>query len=76
MSMNRMTPPEAWEGFVGNQTPEEFMEVSRQKGFPNVTEASIAYVNDSPDMFGNVDQVERFDIALLLCAYIRAQGIN
>lgn len=42
---------EIWAGFVGSQTPQEFIEISRQKGYTTTEQAVAAYVRELPDMF-------------------------
>mgnify|MGYP001563404662 CR=1 FL=1 len=66
----RMTPGEAWGGFVGSQTPQEFMEISRQKGFTTVEEACGVYAADVPAIFGADAQVPE-NLAELLTEYVR-----
>lgn len=69
-----MTPAEAWEGFVGSQTPSEFMEISHQKGLITVEAAVNAYVQDFPAMFNlNPSERERSEIVVLLTEYIVEQ---
>ena len=50
---------EMWDGYVGSQTPQEFMNISRQ-GNPDITiEQSVAeYVAEIPTMFGAYHEVE------------------
>lgn len=68
---DRMTPAQAWEGYVGSQTPQEFMEVSAQKGLADDW-AVHEYVKDLPAMFGqSYTDDELIEIAGLLLAYIR-----
>lgn len=42
---------EIWSGFVGSQTPQEFMEISQELGHTTAQEAVAAYVRELPDMF-------------------------
>jgi hypothetical protein len=77
MTMANLTPAQAWDGFVGSQTPQEFVEVSRQKGLLTVDDAVYAYVMDIPTMFQQeYTTPELLGVNRLLCAYIREQGIN
>lgn len=48
--MRAMTPAEAWEGFVGNQTPEEFWRLSYEQGARTYHEAAERYVRELPQM--------------------------
>jgi hypothetical protein len=48
---DHMTPAQAWERFVGNQSPAEFMEISRANGYATAAEAVTAYVVELPRMF-------------------------
>jgi hypothetical protein len=64
------TPSEAWEGFVGDQTPAEFMALN-----PNLTpqEAAAQYVNDpafDANTEGAITAEEKTVIAALLARYI------
>lgn len=46
----RLTPSDAWDQFVGEQTPEEFMRVSRLQGFVTPETATADYVRCYPSM--------------------------
>lgn len=75
MMQTRLTPAQAWEGFVGSQTPQEFMELSRQKGESNIEWAVADYVKDIPAMFGQpYTEDELLDIAAALATFIREKG--
>lgn len=41
-----MTAGQAWEGFVGSQTPAEFIQISREQGHTTTEAAVVAYVQD------------------------------
>lgn len=49
--MRDMTPAEAWEGFVGNQSPDEFWQISQEQGAQTYDEAAERYVRELPHMF-------------------------
>lgn len=68
-----MTPYEAWEGYVGDQTPQEFMEISASKGFSTIEQAVADYVADLPDIQPDVEfeEGDLEQIAVLLAQYIR-----
>lgn len=68
----QLTPAEVWEGFVGSQTPAEFMEESNKKGLLTVSAAVEAYVKEIPQMFGQTyTEDQLLDIAAGLTDYIR-----
>jgi len=48
--MRTMTPAEAWEGFVGSQTPEEFWRISHEQGARTYYEAAERYARDLPNI--------------------------
>lgn len=49
--MRDLTPAEAWEGFVGSQTPQEFWELSHEQGARTYYEAAERYARDLPAIF-------------------------
>lgn len=49
--MRAMSPAEAWEGFVGSQTPQEFWELSHEQGAATYAEAAQKYARDLPRLF-------------------------
>jgi len=69
---------EIWAGFVGSQSPAEFMEVSRSKGYNTAEEAVAAYVRELPNMFPDdditADQLPEIHDGLL--RYLAEHGIN
>jgi hypothetical protein len=74
MAQDRMTPAQAWEGFVGSQTVADFMAYSRRNGRTTPAEAVTAYVADLSRMFPaeNITADDQATIAPLLIAYIEA----
>lgn len=65
---------QAWDGFVGSQTPEEFMRISREEGLNTVEAAVAAYIADIPNLFSMTDEERQAipaDLADLLAACIR-----
>jgi hypothetical protein len=68
--ISNLTPSAAWEGFVGSQTPQEFMDISRQRGYETVVAAVAAYVAEATDIFGDLTDQERETAAELLTQYI------
>lgn len=70
-----MSPVSAWEGFVGNQTPAEFVGSSMVKGFASVLGAVAEYIIDINDMFGeNFTDEELNEIGLLLIQHLSDNG--
>ena len=69
---------EIWAGFVGSQTPQEFIEISRSKGYTTTEEAVAAYVRELPDMFPydeiTADQLPEIEKGLL--RYLAEHGIH
>ena len=51
ITMTQQQIADIWAGFVGSQTPAEFMEISREQGHTTAQEAVAAYVADIPAMF-------------------------
>lgn len=45
------TPSQAWEGWVGNQSSDEFWTISRQEGHVTIEAAAAAYAKDLPEIF-------------------------
>lgn len=79
--MRAMTPAEAWEGFVGSQTPQEFWELSHEQGARTYYEAAAKYVRDLPNLFreewatwGPGDFPDLDKLAFLLADYMEEQG--
>lgn len=69
-----MSPAEAWQGFVGAQTPQEFWDTSREQGAQNVEWAVINYVNDMPNLssdWRNLTDSQQGVIMFLLTGYLR-----
>lgn len=78
--MRAMTPAEAWEGFVGSQTPQEFWELSHEQGATTYYEAATRYARDLPNIFreewaemeaGDYPDLNR--VASLLADYMEEQ---
>lgn len=68
---------EIWQGFVGSQTPDEFMEISRQRGYVTAEEAVATYVRELPDMFPYdeiTDQLPEIERGLL--RYLAEHGYH
>lgn len=78
--MRDLTPAEAWEGFVGNQTPAECWQVSYEQGARTYYEAAERYVRDLPnivdDWLGREpgDYPDLDKLAFLLADYMEEQG--
>jgi hypothetical protein len=51
MTILNASAAEMWAGYVGSQTPAEFLEISRQQGHTTAEAAVTAYVADIPNMF-------------------------
>lgn len=66
----RLTPAEAWDGFVGSQTPQEFMEISWSKGLLTIDAACEVYAADVPAIFGADARVPE-NLAELMTEYVR-----
>lgn len=67
-----LTPGKAWEGYVGSQTPAEFMELSRERGHTSIEAAVDAYLQESAFMFTHLSREERNEARRLLIEYIRS----
>lgn len=68
---------EIWAGFVGSQTPQEFMEASCQKGLPTVEAAVTAYIRDIPDITGENYSTEELEkICEGLITYLESHGYH
>ncbi|HET9109932.1 MAG TPA: hypothetical protein VFN78_03810 [Ktedonobacterales bacterium] len=52
--MNQQTI-DMWNSATSSQTPQEFMNISRQKGFTSIEDAVDAYVEEMPGMFAGTD---------------------
>jgi hypothetical protein len=75
----RTTPAQAWEGFVGSQTPQEFHELNVQQGIIDIDEMCTRYVAEVPSMFQMSTDERRAlpdDLADLLAKYIRQALAN
>lgn len=72
-----LTHYQAWEGYVGSQTPVEFMRYSREDGHLTVEAATVAYANDLPNLFpdecGDLTAEEKAAIADRLAEFIESQ---
>jgi hypothetical protein len=75
--MRTMTPAEAWEAYVGSQTPAEFWRISQEQGATTYYEAAERYARDLPQIFredwaemepGDHPDLDR--IAFLLAEYL------
>lgn len=78
--MRAMTPAEAWEGFVGSQTPQEFWRLSYEQGARTYYEAAEKYVRDLPNTcreewatWGPGDFPDLDKLASLLADYMEEQ---
>lgn len=61
---SKMTSQEIWEGFVGSQSVNEFVQISREKGISDYKDMAKQYSNDIPNIFGeSYTQEEINDIA-------------
>ena len=70
----KMTAQEAWDAYVGSQTPEEFVELSREKGYTDVHEMCWDYVLELPQMFREeYTEGQLAEIAELLEKYIEEE---
>lgn len=67
---NRAEVAEAWEGWVGSQTPAEFLRISAEMGHDTVERAVAAYIADLPNIFP--EEAERIpsNLADILTAFI------
>ena len=66
---------EIWQGFVGSQTPQEFMEASYQQGYATAEAAVAAYVRDIPNITGeNYSAEELAEIHEGLITYLKSHG--
>lgn len=77
--MTRIEKWQAWEGFVGSQTPEEFMRISRQQGHATVEAAVAAYIAEIPTLFDMTEDERNAipaNLADLLTACIQERGIS
>lgn len=61
---------QAWEGFVGSQTPKDFMYESHRQGYLTVEAATDAYEGNLPGMFPEYAG-DLTGIGALLAEYIR-----
>lgn len=61
---SKMTSQEIWEGFVGSQSVNGFVQISREKGISDYKDMAKQYSNDIPNIFGeSYTQEEINDIA-------------
>ena len=68
-----MRASEAWEGYVGDQTPAEFWRIAQEKGAVTYEEACQTYAEDLPQMMSDWVQSEQpplSEIAGLLERYL------
>lgn len=49
--MRELTAWEAWEGYIGSQSAEEFWQISQEQGTTTYAEAAEKYARDLPNMF-------------------------
>lgn len=77
MRFQKMQPHEYWEGFVGGQSPEDFMRYSREAGAATAEVAVKRYVKDLPDIFGEEYSAKELEaIERGLVAYLKRNGYN
>ncbi len=70
----RMTPGEAWEGFVGSQSTADFWAISMEQGARSYMEAATNYVNDIRTRWDpGVSEETWADLPDLLAAYLERQ---
>ena len=70
----RISPQEAWDLYVGSQTPEEFVELSREKGIQDVEMMCLDYVQELPQMFREeYAEGQLAEISRLLVEYIEKE---
>ena len=71
-----ITPAEAWEGFVGSQEVEEFLAISRDKGYNTPEAAVAAYLDESyEDLVQDIEHpISRDALEELLLRYIEMEG--
>lgn len=77
MIEQKLTPGQAWDSYVGNQPPEEFMDISRQQGDATVDGAIDRYVEwleETNPEFRALPEDERDAIGDALADYIRQQA--
>lgn len=67
-----MTPEDAWQGFIGSQSVQEFLEISRERGYHTPEEAVAAYLDESyGDLTADIeDPISRDELESLLLRYI------
>lgn len=70
----RMTPDEAWEGFVGSQGVDEFLAIARDRGQTTPEDAVAAYLDESyEDLVRDIaNPISRDALEDLLLRYIEA----
>jgi hypothetical protein len=64
---------DAWDGYVGSQTPSEFWRYSQMQGATTYAEAATIYANDLPNIFPEDDwtaEPSLETIAVLLEEYL------
>lgn len=74
----RLTPAQAWEGYVGPQSPQEFVQIAVERdGIDDIDEICRRYASDLPNMFeGFASRLTTDEIAGLLAEYIRQSMEN
>lgn len=76
--MSTMTASEAWDNYVGEQTPAEFLSESRAKGLTTIEDAVAAYVEEYPRTTGDWTTwedagIDPEELADLLTEYLTAR---
>ena len=72
-TIDTLTPNEAWEIYVGDQSPQEFVDFADLTDDRNLTAALVDYVTSSPAC-EDLSSAERDQVAELLARHIEANA--